>query len=284
MDWVVTITAWVLLTAVLAIGGIALWQQLSHLRFIQYHRYKNIALPRLTPGGFLRLHLGEVWAWLVLGWWTLWAGLRNGLITPDPVTGPPVICVHGFSQNGSNFWGIRRALYRRGRPSRALYLGNVGRSLQRYAPPLRRVLETGEGPVDVVCHSMGGVILRIVLRDNPEFAARIRRVVTLGSPHRGTAAPRGFAWLPDVFELSRRSPVLAALPTFEELAPHAQVTTVAALRDFIVYPGTSPLLDAADQVVLTGVGHAGLLVQRQAVDAVCNALEREEESLSRTAP
>lgn len=277
MNWVLTIASWASLTLVLTVFGISLWLLLSHLRFIQYHRHKSIELPKLGVGAFIALHARELWAWIVLGWWTLAGFARDGWRTPPESTGPPVLCVHGFTQNGSNFWGLRRRLFKAGRASRALYLGRPFQPLSGYAVALTRVMKTLDEPVDVVCHSMGGIILRLVLNESPELRGKVRRIVTLGSPHRGTAGPRGLGFASDIRELSRKSPVLASLPLFDSLVEHADVTTIAAVRDFIVYPSTSALLDGAQQWVLPGLGHAGLLVYGESLDRVVSALVAQAE-------
>lgn len=276
MSWAWFIGGLMVLSVTLTGLGIGGWLQISHWRFVRYHAYKGTTLDNLGAVDFGRLHLREGWAWVVLGWWTVTAFWRDGLIEADPSTGPTVVCVHGFTQSGSNFWGIRKTLRRRGRSSRAMYLGRPLQPLTGYTLALRDVLADGDEPVDVVCHSMGGVILRMVLADEPEIAHRIRRIVTLGSPHRGTAGPRGFALFADIQELSRSSAVLADLPTFDTVAPEAEVTTIAAVRDFVVYPRSSALLPGTEQVVLPGVGHGGLLVHRESIEAVCRALSADE--------
>ncbi len=275
MSWVITIISWAGLTLVLTVVGIALWLLISHLRFVQYHRHKSINLPTLGPVAFIALHSREIWAWVVLGWWTLTALTRDGWRVPPSQTGPAVLCVHGFSQNGSNFWGLRKRLFKEGRASRALYLGRPLQPLAGYAVALTRVMRELDEPVDVVCHSMGGVILRIVLDEAPELRDMVRRIVTLGSPHRGTAGPRGLGFASDIRELSRRSPTLATLPLFDSVAEHSHVTTIAAVRDFIVYPTSSALLDGATHWVLPGMGHAGLLVYSVSLDRVVQTLVAE---------
>jgi pimeloyl-ACP methyl ester carboxylesterase len=274
----VVIATWVALAALLTVAGIAASLAWSHWRFTAYHRHKGIELPPLSAVDVLRLHVGEALAWFVLGGWVFRAAFQDRLVVPSVVRGPPVVCVHGFTQNGTNFWGIRQALGARGRPHRAVWLGRPFQPLVGYQPRLERVLDEvaarfPDQPIDLVCHSMGGIIARLVLRDRPDLAARVRHVVTLGSPHAGTAAPRGFAVAPDVRQLSRRSDVLAKLPPLQELLPHADITSVAAIRDFIVYPHESALLPGTRQVVLHHVGHAGLLTRAEVIAVVADAID-----------
>jgi triacylglycerol esterase/lipase EstA (alpha/beta hydrolase family) len=143
-------------------------------------------------------------------------------------------------------------------------------------PPLDRALRelvaaAPDGQVDVVAHSMGGIILRMVLARDPSLAMHVRRIVTLGSPHAGTAGARGLP-LTTVKALGRRSPLLKELSTFPE---SARLTTIAARHDLVVYPQETAYLPGARVIELDGPGHTGLLTSRacitQVVEVVCAA-------------
>lgn len=243
-------------------------------RYYAYHAHKGEAVG-LTSTDVLGQLLGEGMAFATLGAWHLRAFFADGWRVPDEVTGPPVVAVHGYTQNATNMWGIRRALEARGRSTRAVSMGWPGRTIESYAPRLVRVLEEAADRhpdgFDVVAHSMGGVILRVALRDNPALAARLRRVVTLGAPHGGTASARGLFGAPELHGLRRRSPLIADLPHFAELAPRAQVVTVAGGLDVIVYPRHTSHVVGSRAVDLP-VGHAALLVDRRAIAVVVEAI------------
>lgn len=262
----------VVLVALVALGGVLAWLLFSLVRWRGYVRHKGLDVP--SPG--LRELLQEVRAVLSLAWWHVRALGRDGLRVPEVEQGPPVLCVHGFTQNGTNFWGLRRALFRRGRASRAVSLGLPGRSVERYALRLRRaILELADRyeRFDVVAHSLGGVILRHVLSTEPLLAARIGRIITLGSPHRGTAYSRGLPvfLLPEVVQIARRSTWLAELPALGEIAPQARRFTVAGLHDLVVYPADTCHEPGAVSVEMQ-VGHAGLLARPEVIDLVVAAL------------
>jgi pimeloyl-ACP methyl ester carboxylesterase len=262
----------------LAVGALAaltvLWWAAvgwwHHHRYAAYLRFKGAGAP-------------------ASGWSVLWAELvdtlrlsgffarslgRDGWLEPELPAGRPVLCVHGYTQNGTNFWGIRQRLLALGRPSRAVSMVPGVARMNWYAARLERtleeVVEQREGSVDVICHSMGGVVLRMVLARRPDLARRVAAAVTLGSPHAGTAAARGIPWLPEVQALKRRSVLLAELPPLTELVQ--RVVTVAGTLDTVVYPLDSALVDGAEQVVLP-VGHAGLLTAPAAVEVVVRAVE-----------
>jgi pimeloyl-ACP methyl ester carboxylesterase len=207
------------------------------------------------------------------------ARFSSGLRTPaDGAAGPPVLCVHGFHMNATSMWGLRRTLERHGHATRAVYLGLPYRRAEVYARSLAAALErlreeTGGGRVDVVAHSMGGLVLRLVLSRRPDLAAAVRRVVTLGTPHHGTGLLPSRGRGPVSRMMSRGSAFLATLPPFAESAPVAAVTTIGSAHDLLVYPVDTVHLAAAQQVTLEGVGHLGMLTERRVRQRVAALLD-----------
>jgi len=256
------------------------WLGFTHQRFLAYHRHTGRPVPPLGLRGGVVFYLRTLGSILQIVVWLVWALGRDGLRQPrGPVTGPPVLCVHGFHLSGTSLWGMRRTLERRGRPTRAVWLGLPYQHQEVYARPLRRVLEElraqrPDEPIDVVAHSMGGLILRWVLARNPELAAGVRRIVTLGTPHRGTALLRWLRSGPVYRMMSRKSGFIRDLPTFEESAPHAEVLTVGTVHDLVVYPLETALLPEAEQVTYQRIGHLGLLTEPSVRERVADWLQR----------
>lgn len=138
------------------------------------------------------------------------------------------------------------------------------------------------GRVNVVGHSSGGVMLRLLLGDVP-FAGRVygqrskvQQLISLGSPHqaiRGTALrqlvdqryPGAF------FAEAVRYLAVAGAITPEELRPRARGLVARSYRaingdansrgDGLV-PLSSALLQGAEPLVLEGVGHGGWFAER----------------------
>ncbi len=255
---------YLLIAVLLAVPiSITLWIVASHLIFARYHRRRGLVLRPVGLAGTLRYYRRLLIATLIVTWWTARFAGRGGLRRPiAEVSGTPVLCVHGFFRNASCMWGIQRCLIGRGRPTLAVSMGLPFRPIERYTPPLaaalRELIVAFPGKrIDVVAHSMGGVVLRLVLSQNPDLAAAVGRVVTLGSPHRGTVVARGPA--PEVRQLVPGSPFLESLPDFSVSVPDAEVTTVAAERDFIVYPKSSSHLPGVREVDLANANHQSLL-------------------------
>jgi len=103
----------------------------------------------------------------------------------------PVILVHGYAQHTANFLWLMRRLRRDG----WLHLYSVrhtaiGGDIERSAPRLGEAIdrirrESGAPVVDVVAHSMGGLVARACLRARGRSSG-IGRLITLGTPHQGT--------------------------------------------------------------------------------------------------
>lgn len=266
------------LCALLIAGWILFWTVVSQLRWSHFYRRIGEESPSLGSLGWLRFYIRTLEAALELIWWAFVHLFQDGLRRPSgPQTGPPVLCVHGFHMTGTSMWGIRRHLETRGRPTRAVFLGSPYQSAEVYAKPLARAMRDlqlhfrGEG-FDVVAHSMGGLITRKVLAEDPDLAAGARRIVTLGSPHHGTGLLSWIRFGPVYQMMSLESDFIRELPDFRESAPAAQVTTVATEQDLVVYPVSSCHLAGSREVTFEGLGHLGLLTEPEALAVVAEAL------------
>lgn len=251
----------------------------SFARLVRYLRHKGMPTPRLD-GRLLVGLLREAWAAMrVIGARLFPARSGTSRRAPSHLQGRPVLFVHGYFGAAADFYVLRRAVEARGRPTYAIGLGSlhapIESSAQRVAEHLSRLVDRyrDRGGIDIVAHSMGGLVVRRALMDHPELGAQVKTLVTLGTPHAGTAAARGYVVGANVRQMRRRSPFLAALSPLDTTCPAARVVTVDAELDAIVYPRETCHLPCAEQVSLPGIGHAGLLVHRRARDAVLRALE-----------
>jgi len=98
-----------------------------------------------------------------------------------------LVLVHGLAilrPAKAMFAGVADALTARGhRVVRTIVQGDG--SLEELADKLWRQLAKIDGPLVLLCHSMGGVQSRTFLLDENR-ARRLRAIATLGSPHAGT--------------------------------------------------------------------------------------------------
>ncbi|GAA3498848.1 alpha/beta fold hydrolase [Streptomyces prasinosporus] len=195
---------------------------------------------------------------------------------------PPVVLLHGFIDNRSVFVLLRRSLVQHGRRQiESLNYSPLTCDIRIAAELLGRHIEqvcerTGSSRVDVVGHSLGGLIARYYVQ-RLGGDARVRTLVTLGTPHSGTrVAPLANAH-PIVRQMRPGSPVLEelALP-----APGCRTHFFAFWSDLdhIMEPLETACIEHPDLVVqnvrVSGVGHLALPVHpavatgiRQALDA-----------------
>jgi pimeloyl-ACP methyl ester carboxylesterase len=134
------------------------------------------------------------------------------------------------------------------------------------------VAQTGVPSVDIVGHSMGGLVgLYYVKR--LEGRHRVRRLILLGTPATGTwsallglvTAPFG----PASLQLLPASPFLRELNE-APLPPGVDVVAVAGERDYFA-PLASTVLHGVRHVALA-TSHSGLLVDAAVADALADIL------------
>ena len=115
--------------------------------------------------------------------------------------------------------------------------------------------------------------MRQVLSEEPELARAVRRIVTLGSPHRGTAFLGRWPLGRSVSRImAPASEYLSQLPDFRATVPEATVMTMAALPDLVVYPTRSSHLAGTLRVNLLGIGHSALIVHARVTEIVVTAI------------
>ena len=205
---------------------------------------------------------------------------------PAPQDRPgPVLLVPGYGGGTAALGTLRRALEATGR--RVVVVPAVGggtvdlrlqaREVQRVAAGL---VADGAPSVDVVGYSAGGVVARLWAAEGGG-AGLARRVVTLGSPHHGTAvAQLGGVVAPDSCPAACRqlvpgSELLARLP---ETVPGPRYTSLWTAHDDVVSPPESARLSGAVNVPLQqvcaddAVDHARLPTDPLVVGIVLRAL------------
>ncbi|HSV06973.1 MAG TPA: alpha/beta fold hydrolase [Candidatus Binatus sp.] len=154
-------------------------------------------LPALISRGLANGSLHTVWSRLV-SLLPAATGERPATLTsaaefdaaaPNPT---PIVLIHGFLGDASHFRRLRRFLAARGFRNFVTFSYEPRLDYPELARQLRRVIDevrdtTGAPGVDVIGHSLGGLVARHLLEMDPE--APIRRLVTLGAPCLGHSLP-----------------------------------------------------------------------------------------------
>jgi pimeloyl-ACP methyl ester carboxylesterase len=181
---------------------------------------------------------------------------------------PPVLLLHGFVDNRSAFALLRRSLQRNGWTQvQAVNYSPLTFDMRTAAAMLgthveRICEESGERRVDIVAHSLGGLIARYYVQCLGGDA-RVRTLVTLGTPHSGTRAVPALIPHPLARQMRPGSAVL------EELAAPARgcrTRFVAFWSDLdqLMIPVGSARLEHPDltakNIKVTGIGHLALPV------------------------
>jgi len=244
------------------------------------------APPRPSAARLLRAWAIEVLqAAQVFGWRQPFASQREPDVTAGFDTSRVgVVLLHGYFCNRGFWTDWLRRLRAQGHCVVAPDLEPVFASIDDYAPAIdlavRRVtLLTGRAPV-LVCHSMGGVAARAWLRagrlEAPDAVPRIDRVariVTLGSPHRGTWLAR-FSGSVSARQMQLDSRWLAELAAQSDPAWAQRFTCWWSDCDNIAFPVTTAALAGADNRLCAGAAHVTLASDTRVMDEVLQSLRR----------
>lgn len=204
---------------------------------------------------------------------------RSLIISDVEAAGTPIILVHGVIDNHTIFTILRRALSRRGF-GRVIALNysplsdDVRRVARRLALLVESVCrETGYERVHIIGHSMGGLVSRYYVQ-RLGGDTRVHTLVTLGSPHSGTAPAR---LVPHSVARQLR-PDSEIVRELQEPAPNCRTRMIAFWSDLdqvmipkrnarIVHPDL-----AARNIFVRAVGHMSLPVDGRVVHQICTAL------------
>ena len=210
-----------------------------------------------------------------------WRGCPDDAVPPAPGQ-TAVVLIHGFVCNRGLWLPWMHELLRRRMPYTTVNLEPVFGSIDAYIPLIHDAVRrahalTGQPPV-LVCHSMGGLAARAWCAATPYAHARVRQVITIGTPHHGTwlaqfshvsngrQMRQQGAWLTD---LQSREAALTQTDTY------ARFTCWYSNADNIVFPASTAMLPGADNRHVPGVAHVTLgfdaRVMNETLDWVASA-------------
>ena len=187
----------------------------------------------------------------------------------------PIILVHGYAMNRANFLPLAARLARAGLGPIVGFeywtLGKTASAAKKLAALVDEVrARTGAATVDIVGHSMGGVVGRyyVTLGGGDGVVANL---VTLGTPHAGTEASAVGIGRP-IRELMGNSSLLTRLATAKR-PEHTRITVIWSRADALVPSAREAHLVGTDELILDDVGHLGLLASRRVATAIIERLK-----------
>lgn len=200
-------------------------------------------------------------------------GNRNPSIVPDEAR-RVVAFLHGYGATGPVFGPLREHVERELGIATIDFTYGSFTSFPRIVADLAEHLDRAKAHgarLDLVGHSLGGLLGRWYVQEMGG-AAHVERVVTLATPHAGTASahiapgPLRSAMLPD-------NPVVRRLATGRHRAAGVEHTAMVAASDIMVTPPASAgaLADARVHW-FEGLGHNAMLFDRGVHAAVVDAL------------
>ena len=237
------------------------------------HVGRHDPAPRPTPLQWLRAWWGEVVsATLVFGWQQPFRANAEPDFVPVglqvPAHGRGVVLVHGYVCNR----GIWNPWMRRLRAARvpfvAVNLEPLFGSVDAYAPLIERAvaqLEAATGlPPVVVAHSMGGLATRAWLQAYAADA-RVHRVITIGTPHRGTWLAR-FGRSINGLQMRLDGDWQKQLAAREPAWRFERFTCFYSHCDNIVFPASTATLPGASNRHVTAAAHVHMVFRPEVYD------------------
>lgn len=206
----------------------------------------------------VRRHLAQ----LPLMSYSLLAGRPGEVRAGEDDGAHPLIFVHGLGGNSGEF--LPMALYLklagRSRSYRARF--EPGQSLDEMAATLADFIESvrrvnGTEQVEVVAHSLGGLVARLAILDH-DLAGAVRTLITLGTPHGGTHAAR-FAGTGITRQLRPDSPLIQRLAS-DGWPEGVAGVTMWSRGDVMVLPAEAALVEGTRTVDASPSTHYGYLL------------------------
>ena len=191
----------------------------------------------------------------------------------------PLLLIHGFLGTRGSMYLLERRLVEDGFLVVSFNIGALNvRDIRRSAFMIHRKIdrilaETPAKKIDILGHSMGGLIGLYYVK-KLGGAARVRRLIMMGTPVHGTwAALLGVAtlglWSTSSWQLLPRSRFLDELHQ-GQVPEDVEIHTIAAARDWVVPLATTRLPGANAMTV--PLGHSSLVVSEEVYQRLMSVL------------
>lgn len=238
---------------------------------------------------------------------TLTVGLALGSSAPASAAPAkdPVIIVPGFTTGPilePGYYPLRSRLQSAGYDVTLISypdygLGDIAANAQRLASTVASVrARTGAARVDLVAHSMGGLVSRTYVK-NLGGAATVDSLIMMGTPNYGTALANVASFftfgtcvgITACEQMAAGSSFLAALNAGDDTIGSVRYTSIATIIDEIVFPYTTAFLARDGNIQNVTVqaqcpfrypGHLTLITDGAVANGVLDALRGESVRMS----
>ena len=188
----------------------------------------------------------------------------------------PLVFVHGLGGNRGNFlpmswymWLMDRKRSYRVQFDPHHSMEQMAEALAGFIRELKKV--TGEKKVEIVAHSMGGLIARMAITEH-RLGNSVNTLVTLGTPHQGTYSAR-YAGTKLTKGLRPDSELIKKINR-RKLPPGIRVVTFWSKNDLMILPPESATLEGAEQVDVSPFTHLSYLIDPKSWSSVHRTLEK----------
>ncbi len=190
--------------------------------------------------------------------------------TPRQQNQRTVVLIHGYLANRSTLFPVAAYLRLHGAKQVLSFNYRSGNGIEQAALALREYLRhhVRGGRIDLVCHSLGGLVARTYIQELGGDR-RVDRCVTLGTPHRGTY---NSYWLNSRVgrELRPDSPLLARLHESRANAASVHFLSLVAGSDNLVVPRV--FASHEQEIHVPDLGHVSMLFSPQVLRIVADYL------------
>lgn len=185
--------------------------------------------------------------------------------------GRTVVLIHGYLGNRSSLFPLAAYLRLRGVNKILTFNYRWDASPEQAAKELKRFLQkhVRGGRIDLVAHSLGGIVARIFLQQLGG-ARRVDRCITLGTPHEGTY---NAYWAPSKVgdDLRPNSALLKKLKGSQPASGRVRYHAIIGGSDNIVIPRVFASV-GHEVTYLPNLGHLGLLFSPRVFKTVADRL------------
>lgn len=181
-----------------------------------------------------------------------------------------VVFVHGLAANRASVFPLQTYLYARGFKRQYSYSYSTTGSIEQCAMELKERMDRDikGGRIDIVAHSLGGLVSRFYLQALGGDR-RVSRLVTLGTPHRGTHAT-AYMPTPLVRQMSPESSFIRHLNALPD--PDCLVTSIGVQGDAIVLPPSASQAPFGNYHHFDGLGHTAMMLSPSVLRRVQSGL------------